>query len=395
MTYTVYVSDTSSELENLRPIVMSQIVQAGMLAVEIDAADRKKADISTIVRRKMTAADYVISIVTYKRAWEPADEKGQSLAEIEYDLAHELGKPLAVLLPQDKSEMGMFLRLRSLVQSPDQMHHQQQFWKRVSQDASTTSFTDEADLVRQINQILSSWASGAANGAALDPATLQAVPAETQPAAPLLPSSQREFFPATSTDIDALADKVAARVDAIQQKRAQDLAEQAVKVNEALRLLPGELVFGRPSTSKQFKSDVFMIMPFAASFSGIYQDIVKPLMKDLKLTITRGDEFNSTNGVVIEEVWAALNACRFVIAEISGGNDNVFYELGIAHTLNKPAILITQSKTAEEIPFDVRHLRYIRYVDTADGGAKLAQDLRAAVTRLIGDLEDGWDTGPA
>jgi hypothetical protein len=394
MPYTVYVGDTSSELEKLRPIVMDQIAQAGMLAVEIDAADRKKADINAIVRRKMTAADYVISIVTYKRAWEPAGENGKSLAEIEFDLAHELGKPLAVLLPDDKSEMGMFLRLRSLVQSPVEMHQQQQFWKQVSQDASTTSFADEADLVRQLNQILSSWAAREANDTAtLNPGTLQAVPAETQPAAPLLPSSQREFFPATSTDIDALAEKVAARVDAIQQKRAQDLAEQAVKVNEALRLLPGELVFGRPSSSKQFQSDVFMIMPFAASFSGIFQDIVKPLLKDLKLTVTRGDEFNSTNGVIIEEVWSALNACRFVIAEISGGNDNVFYELGIAHTLNKPAILITQSKTAEEIPFDVRHLRYIRYENTAGGVAKLGEDLRAAITRLVGDLEDGWDTG--
>jgi len=125
-----------------------------------------------------------------------------------------------------------------------------------------------------------------------------------------------------------------------------------------------------------------MIMPFAASFSGIYQDIIKPLVGDLKLTITRGDEFNSTRGVIMEEVWAALNACRFVIAEISGGNDNVFYELGIAHTLNKPAILITQSKSPDDIPFDVRHLRYLRYENTAEGGVKLRDDLKTAITRL-------------
>jgi hypothetical protein len=89
-------------------------------------------------------------------------------------------------------------------------------------------------------------------------------------------------------------------------------------------------------------------------------------------------------------VWAALNACRFVIAEISGGNDNVFYELGIAHTLNKPAILITRTTQPEEVPFDIRHLRYIQYKNTAAGGAKLREELQTAITRLLADLEEGW-----
>lgn len=394
MPYTVYVSDTSSELDLLRPIVIDQIKQAGMIPVELNTNERKKPDWLATAQSKIAAADYFISIITFKRGWEPEGQSGKSLAEIEYDLAQELNKPLALLLPKEKSEMAMFLRVRALTQGPAAALQQQQFWKRLTKTGQVSYFADEADLTHQINQILTQWAAQETMGAAaFDPGTLQPVAAEKQPAAPLLPPSQREFFPTTSSEIDLLAEKVAERVEAIQQKRAQNLAEQAVKVNEALRLLPGELVFGRPSNSKQFQSDAFMIMPFAASFSGIYQDIVKPLMADLKLTITRGDEFNSTNSVIIEEVWSALNACRFVIAEISGGNDNVFYELGMAHTLNKPAILITQSKTAEEIPFDVRHLRYIRYENTAAGGAKLSDDLRAAITRLVGDLEDGWTNG--
>jgi len=133
-----------------------------------------------------------------------------------------------------------------------------------------------------------------------------------------------------------------------------------------------------------------MIMPFAAEFSSIYTDVVRPLVAELGLTITRGDEFQSSRGVIMEEVWAALNACRFVIAEITGGNDNVFYELGIAHTLNKPAIMITQAATTQEVPFDIRHLRYIHYANTVGGGIKLSGDLRTAITRLLADLEEGW-----
>ncbi|MBN8621448.1 MAG: hypothetical protein J0L63_21225, partial [Anaerolineae bacterium] len=111
---------------------------------------------------------------------------------------------------------------------------------------------------------------------------------------------------------------------------------------------------------------------------------------EMNLKITRGDEFTSPNGVIMGEVWSALNNCKFVIAEITGGNDNVFYELGIAHTLNKPAILMTQAAKTEDIPFDVRHLRYIRYENTVGGGVKLRDDLKTAITRLLADLEESW-----
>ena len=137
-----------------------------------------------------------------------------------------------------------------------------------------------------------------------------------------------------------------------------------------------------------------MIMPFAQAFSGIYTDVIRPLVKDLGLIITRGDEFNSVNGSIVEEVWSALNNCQFVIAEITGGNDNVFYELGIAHTLNKPAILITQATKPENVPFDIRHLRYIQYENTVSGGAKLRDDLKVNITRLLSDLHEGWGKQP-
>jgi hypothetical protein len=380
MPYTVYLGDTSSELADLRPIIIQQIQAAGMIPVQLEDNERQLPDMPDIVKRKLTDADYFISIVTYKRAWEPEGMGGKALAEIEYDLAQELGKPSAILLPAEASEMAMRLRARALLQSPADHNAQRAFWKRLASTGEVTPFIDETDLTKKVSQILSTWAAQR---------TVTIREADSVAPAPLV-IEQQSFVSGTPDQIDRLAERVAAKVEAIQQKRQEELAEQAVKVNEALRLLPGELVFGRPATSKQFKSDAFMIMPFAASFSGLYTDIIKPLMAEMKLTILRGDEFNSSRGVIVEEVWAALNACRFVIAEISGGNDNVFYELGIAHTLNKPAILITRTTQPEEVPFDIRHLRYIQYKNTAAGGAKLREELQTAITRLVADLEEGW-----
>ena len=69
-------------------------------------------------------------------------------------------------------------------------------------------------------------------------------------------------------------------------------------------------------------------------------------------------------------------------------------ELGIAHTLNKPAILITQATKPENVPFDIRHLRYIQYDNTVAGGAKLRDDLKTNITRLLSDLYEGWGKQP-
>lgn len=391
MPYHVYLGDTSSDLADLRPIIVEQITAAGMIPLQMSIPERQSPDMAETLRRKMAEADYFITIVTYKRPWEPEGMGGKSLVELEYNLAQELNRPTAVLLPQDDSQIARFLRRRAIMQPPPERDAQQAFWKQLIDSRQVTYFADETDLAMQVSRILAAWAGADASlAASLDAATLAPVAsAEAIPPAPLTIDRQN-FLPNTADRIDLLAERVAEKVFARQQQQQAQLAEQAVKVSQALRLLPGELVFGRPSTSSQFKSDAFMIMPFAESYSGLYTGIIRPLMAELNLTIRRGDEFNSSQAVVIEEVWAALNACRFVIAEISGGNDNVFYELGIAHTLNKPALLITRADKPEDVPFDIRHLRYISYQNTAAGGAKLREDLRTAITRLLIDLQEGW-----
>lgn len=126
-------------------------------------------------------------------------------------------------------------------------------------------------------------------------------------------------------------------------------------------------IFGEPNQNTQFQSDVFMIMPFREELDSIYKNMIIPTVNDMNLTIKRGDDFNSVSGQIISEVWAAINACRLVIVETTQENANVYYELGIAHTLGKPAILLTQGKEIEDFPFDIRHLRFIVYENTIAG----------------------------
>lgn len=386
----VYLTDLSDDFADLHPILVDAIREAGMVPVELSVLERHKTDVRALraqVRQKISEADYVVAVLAFRRGWEV--ESGQALNAIECDLAYDLKKPMIVLLPEPSSSLAASLRFRALSQTDAERDAQQKLWKHLESSMPVSYFADEADLARQVRGALTAWSGVALPSVTgqvnllLDDASVEAFGVASRESSKRLDGLDVESF------ADRVADKTAARVVEVQQKQNVDLAREAMRYSEALKLHPGELVFGKPATGRQFKADAFMIMPFRPEFDGVYTGIIRPLMGDLKLTIQRGDEFTSTQGVVMEDVWAALNACRFVIAEITGGNDNVFYELGIAHTLNLPAILITQATAPEQVPFDIRHLRYIKYENTVNGGLRLREDLKRAIERLLRDLEDG------
>lgn len=150
-----------------------------------------------------------------------------------------------------------------------------------------------------------------------------------------------------------------------------------------------ETIFGTPSNTPQFQCDIFVIMPFAEEFKPVYESVIKSLEKDLDLNlkkgIKRGDDFFSHRNIM-DEIWSALNACKIVIADCTGRNANVFYELGIAHTLGKPYILITQN--IKDAPFDIQGRRLIEYQDSIAGTEKLKADLKKAVLALMSELSE-------
>lgn len=116
-------------------------------------------------------------------------------------------------------------------------------------------------------------------------------------------------------------------------------------------------------------ADVFVMMPFDNKLQRIYKNHIRLAAKKLHLSIERADE-QSLSGAIMKDVWKSIVTCRVVIADCTERNPNVFYEIGIAHTLGKPVILLTQEKT--DIPFDIRHMRYIPYKPTKRGLARRA-----------------------
>jgi len=141
-------------------------------------------------------------------------------------------------------------------------------------------------------------------------------------------------------------------------------------------------LFGAP-TEPVVKSDIFVVMPFLKSLQPVYDDHIRSVAKKMNLTIARGDDFFTARSI-ISDIWNALNACNIIVADCTGRNPNVFYEIGMAHTLGKPVILISQSK--DDIPFDIQHIRYLVYEFTPRGMLEFEEKLQSTISSELGQI---------
>ena len=126
---------------------------------------------------------------------------------------------------------------------------------------------------------------------------------------------------------------------------------------------------------------VFVLSPFEEPFDTIYQDHIRPTVEGSGwLKCLRADDIYD-NRPIVEDIWKYTNEARILIAELTGRNPNVFYETGIAHTVGKEVILITQSM--DDVPFDLKHLRCIVYEYTPRGMKTLESNLNNTILNIL------------
>jgi hypothetical protein len=122
------------------------------------------------------------------------------------------------------------------------------------------------------------------------------------------------------------------------------------------------------------------MMPFDAGFNAVY-DSIRQAADNVGLRCRRADDIWE-NAAIIQDVVALIDRSRVVVCDCTGRNPNVFYEAGIAHTLGREVILITQNP--HDIPFDLRYLRHIRYLDNTEGRGALTEALQTRMQTILG-----------
>ncbi|HUV65979.1 MAG TPA: hypothetical protein VMW24_18940 [Sedimentisphaerales bacterium] len=105
----------------------------------------------------------------------------------------------------------------------------------------------------------------------------------------------------------------------------------------------------------------FVLMPFDSKFDDIYKFGIKEAACGLCIRAERVDEQLYHEGI-LDRIYNQIGLADIVIADMTGRNPNVFYEVGYAHAKGKLCLHLTQE--ASDIPFDLQHHRHIVYGDS-------------------------------
>lgn len=129
------------------------------------------------------------------------------------------------------------------------------------------------------------------------------------------------------------------------------------------------------------KKKVFMIMPFADQFFEVYEMLKMRFEEHFDFN-NAGEEGNQQN--VLKDIIQPLYESDIVIADLTGLNANVMYELGLAHSFNKKTIVITQDDLST-LPFDLKQYRAKNYTTHFKKFADLIDYLEANLSGAIDD----------
>jgi len=155
-------------------------------------------------------------------------------------------------------------------------------------------------------------------------------------------------------------------------------------------------IFGRPTRSAE--CDIFVIMPFDPNMAEIYS-LIKTSGEWLGQRVRRADEIFGASKEIMQLIWEQICTAKVILADITGRNPNVFYELGIAHTVGRAHVILL-TRDDQVVPFDLSPLQVMTYTElevTRDKGYRFAEKIthRFAQTLGIGVKSTGRDVEQA
>ena len=156
-----------------------------------------------------------------------------------------------------------------------------------------------------------------------------------------------------------------------------DLFEVLIRIQASNQVKPK--LFQLTEVSAFEPNQISVMMPFNAAFDNVYESI-KKAASGLGMKCYRADDIWEDD-TIIQDVFSLINNSRIVVCDCTSKNPNVFYEIGIAHTLGRDVILIAQSDN--DIPADLRHLKYAKYLNNSEGLNELAQRLSTRIATIL------------
>lgn len=125
----------------------------------------------------------------------------------------------------------------------------------------------------------------------------------------------------------------------------------------------------------------FVVMQFTPEFNDLYSEVIKPTVESFGIDCVRADDIYSS-GSILDDITQSIIESAFVIADITPDNPNVFYEVGYAHAIKKPVILLSDNRR-DKLPFDISGFRVILYDNSIGGKTKVEERLNKHINNIL------------
>ncbi len=139
----------------------------------------------------------------------------------------------------------------------------------------------------------------------------------------------------------------------------------------------------KKNPKKRMIGTCMVLTPFKEPFDTYFLSIIKPAVNAAKLEAIRGDSLFRPSPIMAD-VWQMIQSAKVLIADLTEKNANVFYELGLAHALGKPVVLLADN--LGDVPFDLQSLRVIIYDKNEPArGSELKTSITESLKETLGD----------
>jgi hypothetical protein len=161
------------------------------------------------------------------------------------------------------------------------------------------------------------------------------------------------------------------RLSEPQRRDAQATIELAAQARQTSEAPSKPISLGNIANNPEL---VFVLMPMSREFESLF-DLIRMAADSVGLKSFRADSILAP-GSIIDQIFESIAKSGLVIADLTGRNQNVMYELGIAHSMGKETLIL--SRDLEDVPFDVRSRRILTYTLSAKGRHDLMRQLTEA-----------------
>jgi hypothetical protein len=158
-------------------------------------------------------------------------------------------------------------------------------------------------------------------------------------------------------------------------------------------------VFFQERTFIKEEKQIFVLMPFGLKtwvrkdpklveqlrseefdFDSLFRNNIKPAIESMGLSCLRADMIYEPQPFM-EKIWREINESAIILADLTSMNPNVLYELGVAITIGKPIIIITQNK--EYVPTDLQSYEFIQYKANVGDAEEFGNKLKKAIKSTL------------